>query len=373
MKDRRLFSLSNILKVAGLLFLVLQFTQLFRYDELQRVHSTLNSEQPQTAASLVNCPPNLSADNPLGNKEYKSTPLSELVETTFTPRSACNASKKRAWIENTILPESITHYAGRKIPKIVHITSKTKCTTKLFARIVDAWRFANYSLYYHDEAAVDRLLQRYWSEFPHLQLVLPCMISGAAKADLWRYLVLWEYGGIYTDVDNLPGPWFRNGTAITDSDDAWFVVEQIGVLSQYFMAASPRHPLLHMCVTMTFSRLMNLPFIRDQYVPFVTGPGALKQAFAWFMAAQETTTFDRVSKGRYVGVDGRSVTVVGTRATSNNWIHREAITPRQKFRNYAVMGMEHFSRHQRDRRHNDSCFVEIYRKAAKDYGNQTAT
>jgi len=29
--------------------------------------------------------------------------------------------------------------------------------------------------------------------------------GGTAKADIWRLLVLWEYGGIYTDMDNAPG------------------------------------------------------------------------------------------------------------------------------------------------------------------------
>jgi mannosyltransferase OCH1-like enzyme len=64
--------------------------------------------------------------------------------------------------------------------------------------MIDQWRFDGYSLYFHDDVAVDRLLAKYWPEFPQLQLMQQCSISGAAKADIWRLLVLWEYGGIYT-------------------------------------------------------------------------------------------------------------------------------------------------------------------------------
>ena len=106
---------------------------------------------------------------------------------------------------------------------MVHVTSKTRCMTPAFLDNLDKWRFPGYGFHVHDEVAMDRLLTKYWPEFPHLQWIQQhCMISGAAKADLWRLLVLWEYGGIYTDIDNAPGKDFQNGTAIqgTSQDDS---------------------------------------------------------------------------------------------------------------------------------------------------------
>jgi len=48
----------------------------------------------------------------------------------------------------------------------------------------------------HDDKAVKRLFDsRKWPEFPLLKEVLPCLSSGAMKADYWRYLAIWEYGG----------------------------------------------------------------------------------------------------------------------------------------------------------------------------------
>ena len=54
---------------------------------------------------------------------------------------------------------------------------------------------------------MNALFDKEWPEFPQLRNSIDCLknAGGAAKADLWRYLALWVYGGIYTDMDNSPG------------------------------------------------------------------------------------------------------------------------------------------------------------------------
>jgi len=152
--------------------------------------------------------------------------------------------------------------------------------TQAFASNVDRWRFEGHTLFLHDDDAVDRLLNRWWPEFPSIHDVENCMMPGAAIADLWRYIVLWEYGGIYTDIDNSPGPWLWNesGSAITNATDALFEQEKGGFPSQYFFAASPHHPVMYLAVQNALLRVMEVKSIMKQYVPFVTGPGAIKSA-----------------------------------------------------------------------------------------------
>lgn len=168
----------------------------------------------------------------------------------------------------------------RRIPKVIHMISKTRCMTRAFAANVDSWRFQGHSLFLHDDDAVDRLLNRWWPEFPNIQDLKNCMMPGAAIADLWRYVLLWEYGGIYTDINNSPGPWFWNetGSVITDVTDALFEQERDGFPSQYFFAASPHHPIMYLAVQNALLRVMEVKSMMRQYVPFVTGPGAIKSA-----------------------------------------------------------------------------------------------
>ena len=114
----------------------------------------------------------------------------------------------------------------RRIPNIIHMTSKTRCLTTNYTTNAKTWLFPYHSIIFHDDEAVTNLIQkRSWLEFPHIQDASVCITSGAGMADLWRYLALWEYGGIYTDVDNSPGPKFVNGSLILDDTDAFLEVE----------------------------------------------------------------------------------------------------------------------------------------------------
>ena len=73
-----------------------------------------------------------------------------------------------------------------------------------FADNMNSWQFDKYSFFLQDDNAVAKLLSREWPEFLLLHDVINT--SGAGFADLSRYLVIWEYGGIYADIDNTPGP-----------------------------------------------------------------------------------------------------------------------------------------------------------------------
>ena len=185
-------------------------------------------------------------------------------------------------VKDSIDP-SFYEKSERKIPKVVHMTSKTRCMTKLFAENIDKWRFKGHSLFLHDDDAVDRLLKLHWPEFPQLQTIMKCMLPGASIADLWRSVLLWEYGGIYTDIDNTPGPKFwdekTGGGIITNETDALFEQESQRFPSQYFFASSPHHPIMFLAVYQTMHRVMDVASVKEQYIPFVTGPGAIKSAF----------------------------------------------------------------------------------------------
>jgi Glycosyltransferase sugar-binding region containing DXD motif len=158
---------------------------------------------------LINSQSNVTCD-PAGK------PWRRLIQSTLWPE-ALQFPQQSPHQNNSVHNDNSSGSSSRrrKIPNMVHVTSKTRCMTPPFRDNLDKWRFPGYGFYVHDEDAMDRLLAKYWPEFPHLQWIQQhCMITGAAKADLWRLLVLWEYGGIYTDIDNAPGPGFQNGTAI---------------------------------------------------------------------------------------------------------------------------------------------------------------
>jgi hypothetical protein len=108
-------------------------------------------------------------------------PLHELVRVGETVQSSCP--------HKALLPIQSVHNPiadageGRKIPKIVHMTGKTKCSTKMFVDATLSWTWHDHSFYFHDDQAVEKLLfQRDWPEFPQLKNSWECLKhSGGGK------------------------------------------------------------------------------------------------------------------------------------------------------------------------------------------------
>jgi hypothetical protein len=136
------------------------------------------------------------------------------------------------------------------------------------------------------------------------------------------------------------------------------VVENLGILSQWVMAAEPQHPLIYISILILLERLLEVTNIREQYVPFVTGPGTLKLSMMKFLKVDD----DKVKAGKYIGVGNKTVTVVGRKGHAKEYIIRGSVSGVQKRKGYEAMGMSHFSS-----KHNhapsDSCYEFLHRVA----------
>jgi Glycosyltransferase sugar-binding region containing DXD motif len=90
---------------------------------------------------------------------------------------------------------SITKY---KIPFQIHQTVKTRCVTPEVHALSKSWQDLGIPYYLHDDHSMDALILSEASDaFPQLKIIWKqCLRVPAAKADLWRMLLLWTYGGI---------------------------------------------------------------------------------------------------------------------------------------------------------------------------------
>jgi mannosyltransferase OCH1-like enzyme len=260
-------------------------------------------------------------------------------------------------VPDTVLDPALAFADGRKMPRVVHVTSKSRCMTKEFAENVDKWRFKDHSLFMHDDDAMNELLSRHWPEFPQLQQVQKCLrYGGAVKADIWRALILYEYGGIYTDTDNAPNKF--NGTTIQPEDDAFFIVEVMGSPSQWFMAASPRHPVMYMLIeTILYNIAWTIKDTGKLKVIWTTGPGAVSDAFQLF--ARHNTY--NVKAGLWVGTEGRSARLVGNMTNQDEFVWRNMIKDKEDL--YEKMNMTHLTRmnfNEKNAATNLTCLEHLY-------------
>jgi len=236
----------------------------------------------------------------------------------------------------------------RRIPRIVHQTARSRCVTPAFRKITSQWKFPDHAYYFHDDEAVARLFRMSFPQFPHLKTVVYyCVKNPAIKAELWKYLVLWLYGGIYADFDTAPVR-FDSGT-VHRTDDSFFVMEKHHTLGQWFMAASPRHPIMFYAVQMTLLDLLEEDDVTGNSRHSKSGSETLHAAFTRFRGDVDVMV-DPIGEGMkplWSGVfDGplnRSITVVGTSDNEDEYVQRTAIDALTRKRDYIRMGMSHFS------------------------------
>ncbi len=118
----------------------------------------------------------------------------------------------------------------RKIPKLIHVSMKSRCLPQDLFENTERWKKAlpEHSFYFHDNDAVDRLLNLPWIEFPQLKWMMRCvMYDGAMKIDIWRILIVYKLGGLYCDIDMYPTELMNETHPITSSDDSFFLSDAV--------------------------------------------------------------------------------------------------------------------------------------------------
>jgi hypothetical protein len=199
---------------------------------------------------------------------------------------------------------------SRKIPLIIHQSSKSNCLTMNFHKAAMKWAgLRGWSFFFHDENAVDNLLQSSFPEFPHLKHVAQnCVISHSTKNNLWKYLVLWSYGGVVASLNSYPEKF--HASTIERSDDGFFMLDPAkGVLRTSLMAVSPRHPLMYYAIQQSLANILKAKNIGAMDNSMVTGYGALNQALFSFRGLEDQGN-NSVNEGKIGNIEGRSIRVV---------------------------------------------------------------
>lgn len=88
----------------------------------------------------------------------------------------------------------------QKIPRIIWQTMKTNLVPAPMKSYADSWIDLNpeYEYRFFDDNDIISFLK---TDFPDYLEGYRKLKYGASKADLWRYLIIYKYGGIYADMD----------------------------------------------------------------------------------------------------------------------------------------------------------------------------
>jgi mannosyltransferase OCH1-like enzyme len=158
------------------------------------------------------------------------------------------------------------------IPKIIWQTYKDSFD-QLQPYMVDAvntWKNLNPDFEYRymdDSQAAEFILNEYGKEWHEIFINLPV---GVMRGDLWRYMIIYKYGGVYSDLDteciNPINTWLSK-------DYDMIVCPETDIhYCQWTFAASAEHPILKSVLDTVKEKLLNPEYGSPHFVHTHTGP-----------------------------------------------------------------------------------------------------
>jgi len=110
------------------------------------------------------------------------------------------------------------------------------------------------------------------------------------KADLWRYCILYKYGGIYADIDSichLHPNLFINECLLC------VVPENSTHLCQWVFSAPPNSPFLQSIIQLSVERIHNTPEIKGEHIVHdLTGPAVFTEGIESYLRDNQQSTFE---------------------------------------------------------------------------------
>ena len=233
----------------------------------------------------------------------------------------------------------------QRIPRVVYQTGYSQhVIERVYNNTITA--HANnpeYDFRYYDNRAVKHFLRRHfggevYQAFRTLQM-------GAARADLWRYCVLYKRGGVYIDLDaGIYGP--LKHKQLTAQTDALLGYDIMGNLINWFMMFTPHHPFLYYVIQLCTRRIL----AHEKSVFTATGPTLLTDAYLLYYhmarnvqeARQLTPDQKKVLFGQQIPlmvVPETTLNEIGLQFKYHNFEEHDLYAT-QGLKHYAVLGGE---------------------------------
>jgi mannosyltransferase OCH1-like enzyme len=154
------------------------------------------------------------------------------------------------------------------IPKIIYQTWKTKSLHNNCLMIRDNIQRLNpnYQIVLYDDDDIDNFIKNNFDEFTYN--CFQQLNVGAAKADFWRYCVLYINGGVYLDIDS---DIVRSLDDLIDGDEQCIITREgnLGAFNNWIMIFQKNHPVLLDCIKKCCYNITNKT---TNDVCFLTGP-----------------------------------------------------------------------------------------------------
>tara|TARA_Y100001958_G_C21246219_1_gene576499 strand:- start:4875 stop:5561 length:687 start_codon:yes stop_codon:yes gene_type:complete len=160
------------------------------------------------------------------------------------------------------------------IPRNIFQTHKSKEyieNTPSLKNALYSWkRNKHFNHYFSDDKQCEDFIIKFFPEIKDVYDRLPVKVM---KADLWRYCIIYKYGGIYADTDTVLKV---NPLFLTNHHNKELVVvpENNVHFCQWVFAAPPKSSIIKTIIDLSVERIRNMKVIKGEHIiHHLTGPG----------------------------------------------------------------------------------------------------
>jgi len=187
-------------------------------------------------------------------------------------------------IENSIQPKQ------QKIPNFIFQTNEYSEIPKNMKKSMKSWINKNpsYVHVYFTGPECGKFIKEKMPE--RVSKAYDSLVPGAYKSDLWRYCVLFIYGGVYIDSSNIDVIGLDEIIHSSDSFVTAIDGGQQASIYNAFMASTPQNPILKEVINLCVQRIEERDYgINSLYI---TGPRCLGDALNNFLESPWGTDFN---------------------------------------------------------------------------------
>jgi hypothetical protein len=201
------------------------------------------------------------------------------MEFNFNYGNSDDSNYNGITIMPNIIPKTLYKYHNTsKIPKIIHQSFETRMLPECLAHAAHTWTNLNpdYDYKYYDNGDRRQLIVDHFNNDDGNNDVLRAydkLIPGAYRCDLWRFCVVYVYGGIYIDIKN--GCTTPLSSGIVDNDCDYLLVNDTNDHTMYnaVFGAKAKDPIILKVINEITRRVLAGEYGSHNLYP--TGPMAM--------------------------------------------------------------------------------------------------
>lgn len=167
---------------------------------------------------------------------------------------------------------------------LIYINTKPKLVKGMRSWLKNSKEFSYF--FYNNQMCDDFIKNNFDENVYKAYSMLPIDVM---KADLWRYCIIYHYGGIYADTDTVckinPNI-FINDSLLT------IVPENETHLCQWVFSAPKNSPILKSIIDLSVERILNTPIKGEHIIHYLTGPALFTDGIEKYLIENNYPIFE---------------------------------------------------------------------------------